>query len=132
MEGGGILVCAPLIVYAISVYYSGIDNVGIIQKYIVPLSGSGFVWGAASILAGSARPQNLTKPLVYFGRYSLQYYLNHLLIMLPLYYAVGWLRLSNPLLSLLLIFAGGVTGSWVMLQVEKRIGLLRSLSGLRA
>jgi len=130
--GGVILTCTSLFIYVISIYPSDISGIAIIQKYVIPLSGSAFVWGAASILAGSTRTQDVTKPLVHFGRYSLQYYLNHLLIMLPLYYMVGKLQLSNPLLSLLLIFAGGVVVSWIMLRIEKQTPLLRFLCGLRS
>lgn len=127
-----ILTCTSLFIYVISIYPSDISGIAIIQKYVIPLSGSAFVWGAASILAGSTRTQDVTKLLVHFGRYSLQYYLNHLLIMLPLYYMVGKLQLSNPLLSLLLIFAGGVVVSWIMLRIEKQTPLLRFLCGLKS
>ena len=53
-----------------------------VSRYIVPIVGSLFVWCLACLCKSGV--QTL---FGHFGRYSLQYYLNHLLIMLPCYYA---------------------------------------------
>lgn len=92
--------------------------------YIIPLLGSFTVWGG--IICIYQRFNCIA--LRHFGKYSLQYYCNHLLIMFPCYYIGS--KLHYPLLSLLVIFLLGIAISYVMLQVEIRVKPLRALCGL--
>ncbi len=59
--------------------------------YIVTLSGSFLTWSVARLL--SRKDMALLK---HFGKYSLQYYLNHLLIMLPCYYLAKYVSTPPP------------------------------------
>ena len=65
----------------------------------------------------------------YFGFYSLQYYLNHLLIMLLCFYAGAFLFNISSLLSLIVVYMLALILSTIMLQVEKRSSWLRFLCG---
>ena len=65
----------------------------------------------------------------YFGVYSLQYYLNHLLIMLLCFYAGALVFNVSPLLSLFLIYVLAVIISTIMLYIEKRFSWSRFLCG---
>lgn len=60
------------------------------SAYLIGLFGSFAVWFTTLPLTAKCE----LKPLKHFGRYSLQYYLNHLLIMLPCYYIGG--KLFTP------------------------------------
>lgn len=67
--------------------------------------------------------------LSYFGKYSLQYYLNHCLIMIVCFYAGAKVYEFSPILSLLIIFILGLIISTIMLAIEKKSRLLRLLCG---
>ena len=95
-----------------------------IMDYLPALSGSMMTWGMVLLL------RNYKMSMVcHFGRYSLQYYLNHLLIMLPCYYAAK--LIAPPILQLLTIWLLGIGISYVMLRVEMRFRFLRKLCGLK-
>jgi peptidoglycan/LPS O-acetylase OafA/YrhL len=89
------------------------------------LTGCGAVWTATLLLCRYRK----TRFLAFFGKYSLQFYLNHLLIMLPLFYAAAILPVP-ALLQWLFIFVAATAISYVMLLIEQRIKLLSDLSGL--
>lgn len=113
-----------LLLYVLSMQ---VYDVKIAQLYAVTLFGSAFTWGISVLLSKIGSMSVLR----HFGHYSLQYYLNHLLIMLPVYYAVNVLISPNlPGLQLLSVWIIGVAISWVMLQIERRIKLLRVLCGM--
>ncbi len=96
-----------------------------IALYAVPLAGSLLVWGIACLCTSTP----LQRVLAHFGRYSLQYYLNHLLIMLVFYILASKLPVC-PLVQLLVIWILGTATSWVMLMVQKRVKVLRMICGL--
>lgn len=73
----------------------------------------------------------VSKFLSYFGRNSLQYYLNHLLILLLCYYAAAKLPLQEPFLLWLFIAFLATAISWLMLQVERRWSWSKVLCGLK-
>lgn len=77
--------------YVISVLYKG-DN-EIVALYAVTLSGSLMTWEVTRWMA--LRWDCLA--LKHFGHYSLQYYLNHLLIMLPIYYFASRVISTPPI-----------------------------------
>lgn len=69
--------------------------------------------------------------LTFFGKYSLQFYLNHLLIMLICYYSIYFLHISNPWIGLAVVFSSGVLISYIMLLVEKKWRWSRFLCSLK-
>ena len=101
-------------------------NIG--TEYIVPLTGIMTVWVFSKILTEYSK--KVSSFLMHFGKYSLQYYLNHLLIMLPFYYIAGQIYQISPIFSLLLIFVGATTVSYIMLKIESRHKILRTMCGL--
>ncbi len=96
-----------------------------IPLYAVPLAGSLLVWGVACLCTSTP----VQRVLAHFGRYSLQYYLNHLLIMLPFYILASKLPVC-PLAQLLLIWTLGTAASWAMLMVQKKVKVFRMICGL--
>lgn len=75
-------------------------------------------------------PNRLFDILKHFGKYSLQYYLNHLCLYLSPVSLYLFHLTKSGIITLLLIFIIRVIGSWIMLQIEKRHKLLRVFSGL--
>ena len=138
--GGGIQACLkkPNILMWLAVFsvaYVGFmmirDTWSGICRYMVPLTGSLLVWGIACLCRSQVRfLYQMQKILGHFGRYSLQYYLNHLLIMLPIYILASKLP-GIPMLQLVVIWVLGIMVSWVMLMVQKRVRLFRMICGLR-
>lgn len=92
--------------------------------YVIALLGSLMVWFSVLCLV-----QFNLRLLKHFGRYSLQYYLNHLLIMLPCYH-FGGKTFALPILQLLTIWLLGIAVSWLMLMFEKRFAITRACCGL--
>lgn len=121
----GILLAVTGFIYAISVKME--DASKLIAFYIMPLTGSILVCGIVLLLNKyTSLSMNVLK---HFGRYSLQYYLNHLLIMLPIYYVAC--VITPPYLQLLTIWITAIIVSFVMLNIEKKIKWLRYLCGLK-
>lgn len=83
------------------------------------------VW-TASVLIGKRCKSKL---LSFFGRYSLQFYLNHLLVMLPFYYAAAFLPVS-AIFQWLFIFVGATAISYIMLLIEQRVKWIAFLCGI--
>ena len=141
LYGGGIQACLkkPNILMWLAVFtvaYVGFmmirDTWSGIYRYMVPLAGSLLVWGIACLCKSKVRFLcQMQKVLGHFGRYSLQYYLNHLLIMLPIYILASKLP-GIPMLQLVVIWILGIAVSWVMLMVQKRVRLFRMICGLRS
>jgi len=130
MRGG---YCAILLlIYILSLMYGKHDPTHVVEKYLLPLSGSCLTWGLSIIWSRNGYFSKFMGLLIHFGKYSLQYYLNHLLIMLPIYYMVYFFHISYPLVSLLLIFFMAVAVSWIMLRIEMRIPVMRKLCGLKS
>lgn len=123
-SGNIFLVILPVLYVIVVSVFAQLQGVSFVIEGIV---GSLFVW-ILSIKLTKAEP--CRKILSFFGRYSLQFYLNHLLIMLPCYYIASFLPFSNAILLWLLIFVMAVAISWVMLLVEKRLKKIHFLFGL--
>lgn len=120
-----LLLAVTVFIYAISVKME--DASKLIVLYIMPLTGSILTCGIVLLL--SKYTSLSMNGLKHFGRYSLQYYLNHLLIMLPIYYVAG--MITPPYLQLLTIWTVAIIVSFIMLNIEKRIKWLRYLCGLK-
>lgn len=69
--------------------------------------------------------------LAFFGKYSLQFYLNHLLIMLGCYYSIYFLHIANPWIGLVVVFSLGILISYIMLLIEKQWKWTRFLCSLK-
>lgn len=96
-------------------------------KFVNSIIGCVFIWTSSLCLVKSSKASLL---LSYFGKQSLQFYLNHLLIMLSCYYIASFLPLSSATILWTLIFVMAVAISWVMLLVEKRLKKIHILFGL--
>lgn len=96
--------------------------------YLIPLIGCVGYWGLA-ILIGRLSGEKI-KYITFFGKYSLQYYLNHIPIMLLCYYAVKFMGLQNVIMQWLTVFVLGVCIASVMLWIEMKVKPLAYLSGL--
>lgn len=97
--------------------------------YLAPMAGCCLFWSFSVML--SEKDSIVNSVLEHFGKYSLQYYLNHLLIMLGCYIAASKLPTDIPSIQLIFIFSMGVAVSWVMLQIELHIPFLHKFCGLR-
>lgn len=115
--------------FALSFINTGGGIGGLIEQYINPLLGVIMAWIASMEMAN--RNWKLCDVFVHFGHYSLQYYLNHLLIMLPLYYMASKLSSFHPLIPLFVIFVCAVAISFIMLKVEKSMRITRFLCALK-
>ena len=110
---------------AIYVIFIGMDCTWrFVGLYVITLSGSLLTWGLAVLLNRWKMPL-----LKHFGHYSLQYYLNHLLIMLPVYYVAKFMPIP-PVLQLLMIWVVATVISWVMLKVQVKFKVFRLLCGI--
>lgn len=122
-----ILICS--ILFALSFVDSGKGIEVLIDRYACPLMGITVAWMASRELADkTTKVGNL---FVHFGHYSLQYYLNHLLIMLPFYVLASKFPQLPPIILLLLIFACGALTSFFMLRLELQTRVTRILCGLK-
>ena len=114
-----------VLIFAITVFcmHLGVFN-GI--PYVVPffICCSLWVWSVA--LSFFAKRECI---FTYFGINSLQYYLNHLLIMLLCFYVGAFCFSISPLLSLFVVYLLALLISTIMLQIEKRFSWLRFLCG---
>lgn len=68
--------------------------------------------------------------LLYFGRMSLQYYLVHMIIQLPIYYLVAKVNLSIPILSVLLIFVVTTILTYFIVKMMSLIPFCKVVLGL--
>ena len=109
-----------------------IANNPLFLKLIMPLGICLSIWDLSLILA-----KNQSKVLVkiqtlfsFYGKYSLQYYLNHLLILLPCYYAGTIIYFYSQVLSLVMIFLMAIIISTIMLFFERKIPYIKYLCGL--
>lgn len=96
--------------------------------YIIPIIGIFMVWAISKVLADYSNM--VVDFFVHFGKYSLQYYLNHLLIMLPFYYIASFINFVHPIIPLLFIFVCAIVVSYIMLKIEKSTKVLRMFCGL--
>lgn len=98
-----------------------------VSSYVYPLFCCLFVWSIALLLTNTKVPSQCC---TYFGKYSLQYYVNHHLISLGAYYVPYFLHLTNPILCLCSVFITQLFIAWLMLVVEDTNNITRFISGL--
>ncbi len=93
--------------------------------YIFPLISISCIWFSAISLEDA-------KVLSYFGKYSLQYYLNHLLIIVISFYiaAFAYKYISSYSLCYMIIIVTTITISACMLYIEKNMKKCYRLFGL--
>lgn len=128
-----------LILFSLSVFLMinlfGHNQVNVLGvKILLACLGSCFFW-----LISIAITFNQKSPiaryaiqfLTFFGKYSLQFYLNHLLIMLGCYYSIYFLHIENPWIGLVVVFSLGILISYIMLLIEKQWKWTRFLCSLK-
>jgi fucose 4-O-acetylase-like acetyltransferase len=98
-----------------------------VMKLLTDISGGTALWCASLLMVKAGVPSRL---LSHFGKYSLQYYLTHLLIMLPIYYAASLLTWASPWLVLAFIFVTAVAATTVGVWLECRSRWVRKLAGV--
>lgn len=120
-----IVFIVSLIVFVSTFAFLKDENLWFINSIIIPLSASICVWILSKLCIKSAL-------LCYFGKYSLQFYTGHLIIMLPIFYAgkVFYSFIPSYLLSYLLIFVIATLITALMVYVERSATKLRILFGL--
>jgi hypothetical protein len=116
----------PIAIFLGCAYYfiTSIDCM-FIRLYIKPLVACGCIW----LIVLSLSKLNLPV-FKHFGKYSLQYYLNHKIIILPLIIIATKIP-ANHFVQLSFIFCCTVFASYLMLMVEQNITKLSNLCGLR-
>ena len=101
----------------------------LVFRYLQPIFGSALAW-LLSILLIKYRLVN--RFLSHFGRYSLQYYLNHLLVIKVFYIAIGRMNLNSPIILLILICGLTIFTSYIMLRIQIILPQkIRNLCGLQ-
>lgn len=124
------ILCITLtLLYAIAIYIDLKFCINVFSLYIIPVTGILMVWGFSKIMTNYSH--RFVDFFAHFGKYSLQYYLNHMLILLPFYYMVSYISNCPPILPLITIFAGTVTTSYIMLRIELCSKALRAICGLK-
>ncbi len=102
----------------IGIYLVGYTDVYFLHYCLMPFLGC----VSLLLISGSLCSINinyLKKFFSYFGKYSLQYYLNHMLILLGCYYIGALFYAESPVIALLVIFCLALLLSSIMLWVEK-------------
>ena len=125
------LMIVALFVLAIIIFHFGKHNKVAIRYGYIPVSCM-YVWGL-SIKISQYLP--LTKKIMcFFGKYSLQYYLNQMLIFIianyTTYYISYYVGIRIPVVNLIICFLTAIAISSVMLFIEKQNKYLRIASGL--
>ena len=98
------------------------------NKHIIQLVGCLMIWLISINMIQTTRLNNI---FCHFGKYSLQYYLNHQLIIVAFYWLIGKLDLPSPWLSWFLIFFAATFASYCMLKIEKQFKITQIVSGLK-
>lgn len=125
------ILIAALFVLAIIIFHFGKHNKVAIRYGYIPVSCM-YVWGL-SIKISQYLP--LTKKIMcFFGKYSLQYYLNQMLILIIAYYTTYYISyyvgIRMPVINLVICFLTAIALSSVMLFIEKQNKYLRIACGL--
>lgn len=120
-----------LFVLAVIVYYFERKNMVVI-RYVYIVVSILYVWGI-SLQIDKYLPL-LKKTLSHFGKYSLQYYLNQMLIMFVAYRVTYYISyyggIRIPIVNLLICFLSAIAISYTMLFIEKQHKYLRMICGL--
>lgn len=69
--------------------------------------------------------------ILHFGKYSLQYYLLHMIISLPVYYVVAKISVSIPLISVFLNFILITLLSYIALTIAKKLPFTYIILGIK-
>lgn len=99
-----------------------------LQHYPVKFVGCILTWAMSLLVMKSGL---LLKFFGYFGRYSLQYYLNHQLFIAILFVIVPMIGIIKPVTALFSIFILAVGISSIMLLIEQKVPVLSLICGLR-
>lgn len=84
-----------------------------------------------SISFGMSKCKNLLMILTHFSVYSLQYYLFHILLCLPVYYLVAFLHIPFPVISMIIIFLSLVILSRLILLAVMNFPVIYPVVGLK-
>lgn len=101
----------------------------IVKLYIAPTFGCIAFWSISIVIRKCFKRELF---LSYFGRYSLQYYLNHLLIVLPCYYLAKYIGFHSSFASWLVIVCATIFISFVMFKLEKQYYISRLICGFQS
>ena len=96
-------------------------------KHLTQIIGCVAFWGVSLMIA---QTKLLNRILSFFGHYSLQFYLNHLLILLPCFYLGKFFPVQIPLVQWLVVFVSATFLSWLMLLIENKVKFLHKFCGL--
>ncbi len=125
------LLIAALFVLAITIFHFGKHSKEAIRFAYIPVSVL-YVWGF-SIKISEYMPL-AKKIFCYFGKYSLQYYLNQMLIMFVAYRVTYYISyyggIHIPVINLVICFLSAIAISTVLLFIEKQHKYLKIASGL--
>lgn len=117
-----------LIIISTSIFTFSSILLGTLSRvHITPLAGCAMIWIISIFI--SIKLENLSKIISHFGKYSLQYYLNHLKIVIYPLYKYSHI-FPNPVVALLFFSFIKISLSYVALLIERRFTVLRILSGI--
>lgn len=100
-----------------------------LSKYIAPLFGCIMAW-SLSVVLSRLKNNLLRNILAHFGKFSLQYYLNHLLIMQFCNLIAYKMPINSLIVKYFVIFTLAIVGSRILLMIENKYKNTRCLSGL--
>lgn len=124
------IITGALLILCTLLFMTRLYEIRIIGKLVLPLLEISFIWITA-LLANYLFKRN-SNVLVHFGRYSLQYYCNHVPIMAACYLFVGKLLsfTASYVLTYLILVAITIICSFCILEVEKKLTKFRVLFGI--
>lgn len=120
-----LLLIVTTILFVVFVVFNNYGYIPLLCEFV----GIAFWWFYSLFLLSKFGEKKLSA-LAHFGKYSLQYYLNHLRVATGVLSIVLLLGLANPMINYTLIFLIVVSVSFLMLIIEKRVRVLRFLSGI--
>ena len=122
---GELIILVSLSLYGILIY--SFSKTFLIDEAMLPLLAIAFVWTTVYLIMKSCE----FRVLKFFGKYSLQFYLNQICL-LPIYYfgLLAFKYLHSYQITFFAIFLSAVLITYLMLIVEKRTGKVKVLFGL--
>lgn len=125
LHRGELIIISAITLYGILIY--SFPKVFVIDEFVLPIVAVIGVWSLI-YLAMNSTSFNVMK---YFGKYSLQFYLNQLCL-LPIYYIgkYAFSLLHNYQITFFVIFLIAVFVTHIMLLVENKLGKAKVLFGL--
>ena len=97
-------------------------------KFGMALSGTAVIYSVSLFIVGKC--ERLSGFLSYFGKMSLQYYLIHMIIQLPIYHVVAKLNIQEPLLSVIAIFLITTLVTYLSVEIMCKVSLCRFVLGM--